>query len=368
MYPDNLMLCAAEDAAMRYYRAHPPIDPTVKYWSKTNMANYAYTLTQRIWNKLLHNTSLRDLVPYDELQKAVREALNAEESESCTEQTASSRPAEIGIYKSTTHGPIKLSFTARRHLQNIREAASASIKAGNYQEPLAYARGELALYIRDLEMRAGVQPDLYKGVVDAMGGNTGQRVAWIDIARTLDEVRPGWHNGTGSSLSQAIDTIMGLAEAADRYAKMPSPLPPPRVYDEKTTYEAFATFAATWGRAESEEALLVFDVTRIIQLPATAHKGFQEYLEQKSNQLQRQKESLKVNAEAVKGVDFGTGGKCEPPPAPASYPLTVPQFRALTVMISTYDRYTVGLSTGDRVPHSVKLAAYDAARKALTGE
>jgi len=58
------------------------------------------------------------------------------------------------IYNSTTHGPIPLSFTGRRLMQNLRVAIQAAIKRGEYSDPrneVAFARGELAFYISELE-------------------------------------------------------------------------------------------------------------------------------------------------------------------------------------------------------------------------
>lgn len=68
------------------------------------------------------------------------------------------------IYKSFTHGPIPLSFTARRLMQNLRFAIMGAIARGEYSDPrneVAFARGELAKHISQLEAKGNVEPCLY---------------------------------------------------------------------------------------------------------------------------------------------------------------------------------------------------------------
>lgn len=60
------------------------------------------------------------------------------------------------VYQSSTLGPIPLSFTGRRLLQNLREAmqkqlTSAAINAEYSWERISEARGELAQYMSRLE-------------------------------------------------------------------------------------------------------------------------------------------------------------------------------------------------------------------------
>jgi hypothetical protein len=60
------------------------------------------------------------------------------------------------IYKSFTHGPIPLSFEGRRLMQNLRFAIMGAIRQGEYSDPrdeVAFARGELAQYISQLEAK-----------------------------------------------------------------------------------------------------------------------------------------------------------------------------------------------------------------------
>lgn len=57
------------------------------------------------------------------------------------------------IYKSHTHGPIPLSFTGKRLMQNLREEIAKAISEGKWHEQISYARGELAKYMSELEKR-----------------------------------------------------------------------------------------------------------------------------------------------------------------------------------------------------------------------
>lgn len=61
------------------------------------------------------------------------------------------------VYKSTTHGPIPLSFTGRHLMQSLREATIAAIAKNDWHtagEALSRARGDLAAYMSTLEGRA----------------------------------------------------------------------------------------------------------------------------------------------------------------------------------------------------------------------
>lgn len=72
------------------------------------------------------------------------------------------------IYHSSTLGPIPLSFTGRRLMQNLREAveemttrASNAARAGrgcpvDNWEPVSQARGRLAKYISELERKRNI--------------------------------------------------------------------------------------------------------------------------------------------------------------------------------------------------------------------
>lgn len=60
------------------------------------------------------------------------------------------------VYKSSTHGPIKLSFTGRRLLQNLRDAVIRAIEARDFGTDgamLSQVRAHLAIYMGDLETR-----------------------------------------------------------------------------------------------------------------------------------------------------------------------------------------------------------------------
>lgn len=60
-------------------------------------------------------------------------------------------------YHSSTHGYIKLSFTGRRLLANLRSAIQDAIRGQNYSfndQAVAKARGDLASYMHQLESKA----------------------------------------------------------------------------------------------------------------------------------------------------------------------------------------------------------------------
>lgn len=66
---------------------------------------------------------------------------------------------EKSIYNSHTHGPIPLSFTGRRLMQNLRDAITGAVRRGDYNDPrmeVAHARGEIAQYMSKLETRDDV--------------------------------------------------------------------------------------------------------------------------------------------------------------------------------------------------------------------
>jgi hypothetical protein len=63
------------------------------------------------------------------------------------------------VYKSTTHGPIPLSFNGRMLIQNLRFAITKAIARGDWHDPreeVSFARGELAHYISALENAAPI--------------------------------------------------------------------------------------------------------------------------------------------------------------------------------------------------------------------
>lgn len=60
------------------------------------------------------------------------------------------------VYNSSTHGRIPLSFTGRHLLQNLRKAISEAISNEDWHynnNAVSQARGELARYMSDLELR-----------------------------------------------------------------------------------------------------------------------------------------------------------------------------------------------------------------------
>lgn len=64
-------------------------------------------------------------------------------------------------YKSHTRGPIPLSFTGRRLLENLRYAITNAIREGAYNhdgEAVSKARGDIALYMSKIEGKTA--PDL----------------------------------------------------------------------------------------------------------------------------------------------------------------------------------------------------------------
>lgn len=76
-------------------------------------------------------------------------------------------------YKSSTHGPIPLSFTGRRLLENLRHAITAAIAARDWNHDnnaVSKARGELAKYMSRLENDRATANDI--------------RHSWYRVVRT----------------------------------------------------------------------------------------------------------------------------------------------------------------------------------------
>lgn len=179
-----------------------------------------------------------------------------------THDGESKMPAESEVYNSSTHGSIKLSFTARCLMHNLRGAITRAITRGEWSDPrmeVSHARGELAKHISDLEARRpssigeiysdavgatigkirallGLPPfggdvveaveaavkdrDAARSEVDELqeqlrtAGDRSQANAWLAVARTLTDVRPGWGRGLQSGMERAVITIRDMAAQA----------------------------------------------------------------------------------------------------------------------------------------------------------
>lgn len=152
-------------------------------------------------------------------------------------------PMSDDTYKSTTHGPIKLSFTGRRLLANLRDAIVGAIARGAYtneRNDVAHARGELAKYMSALE---GKQPNneneaaaqaVLADVRNVLGLKTGEHVttkahdlkarvedleanerrgyeaAWNAVVSALHRLVPNWLNGPECGKDRAVIAIEGI--------------------------------------------------------------------------------------------------------------------------------------------------------------
>lgn len=86
------------------------------------------------------------------------------------------------VYKSFTHGPIPLSFNSRRLMQNLRFAIMSAIERGEYSDPrntVAFARGELAKYISQLEAKTALAASAASMVKPSLGYQLQPMPDWL---------------------------------------------------------------------------------------------------------------------------------------------------------------------------------------------
>lgn len=110
-------------------------------------------------------------------------------------------PMTDEIYNSTTHGPIKLSFSGRRLLQNLRIAITAAIARGAWDDPrheLSHARGELAQYISNLEsVKAPKLTYLEEATANVIGQVRGLLGMPVCAGSVLEKVKELVERGSG---------------------------------------------------------------------------------------------------------------------------------------------------------------------------
>lgn len=131
-------------------------------------------------------------------------------------------PEENSQYNSTTHGLIKLSFDARRLMQNLRYAIQAAIQRGTWTDPrqeVSHARGELAQYISKLEAKAEAKAEAesetawrttLQQVREALDCRIGDVVARAKhVARAADSHRIAYEE-TAKQRNEAQQTVERL--------------------------------------------------------------------------------------------------------------------------------------------------------------
>jgi hypothetical protein len=338
--------------------------------SGKTMANYSYTIAQRLWNKLGRATGTLKFTTYSQLQEAVHEAINLRPQDPFTATEAHilgcnaagihpedplswnrKAPGPKGVYKSTTHGPIPLSQKGRDLLQGLRFAIVKAIALGDYgcagEHDTARARGQLALYMSEMEAAVEAHAKLKAELSTANALHVEKEMelrktraelktaqqdrdryqSHMDQARAWERVHDALYKFAGDTMAnavgengsdRAIDAIRTLAIRAKLPPPpMPAPPPPPRAYTQETAAAAAVRFTVAWGREELTEALDVFSTRAVRNLFPEHLRAFEEYLEQKSNALQRKLEATKKETQ-------------EPVPAPQPQArLTDPQLTAL---------------------------------------
>ncbi len=140
-------------------------------------------------------------------------------------------PMNSEVYNSTTHGPIKLSFTGRRLMANLRSAIEAAIRRGKWEDErheVSAARGELAQWMSKLEDKA-VQPAFNEKManevlslqsrLDAAERENGyiqdRSDAWGAVVQALNKFVPKWWDGPGNGRDNAVAAIECMKRTID---------------------------------------------------------------------------------------------------------------------------------------------------------